>query len=382
MIHLYKNYKDRLHIYKQEADYYNPMWNQFNNFDQLYPKEYLDMYYQIEEYNHEYDKDKIDIIYNITYPYNISITKVPKIVFFTSEFSKLTKSYFNEQLENIEDTNMFFITPSAWSNKGINTEIENRRFKVKTRTITHGVDCNIFKRKDSHEISKARKKYNISEDDILLGNFGSMTENKGMHHILLTLKILVIDKNMTQFKLLLKGTKDLYTSKEFLNLYLQRLSIPESLSRNIIFMDNTLSANGMALLYNCLDLYFSPYIAEGFNLGPLESLACGTRALLPITGSTVEYSRLIQDSAHNSEDQLILYVPSVVREAPGQLQMNVIDIYDIVNVIIKYTDTISRPINNITMMNMRNIIRKNLSWDYVSDRLYDYIKECVENQVF
>jgi hypothetical protein len=52
-------------------------------------------------------------------------------------------------------------------------------------------------------------------------------------------------------------------------------------------------------LYNACDLYISPYIAEGFNLAPLEALASGLPVIISSHGSTHEYITQLYESGGN-----------------------------------------------------------------------------------
>ena len=164
----------------------------------------------------------------------------------------------------------------------------------KNRIITHGVDGSIFKFDVSNRMA-IRKFYKVRDDDILLINIGAMTGNKGMLYILQILHCLVNRLRKLHYKLLLKGTGDLYQSKEMLESYFQHLksnNVMTSdemnllLSDHIIFTDKTLSYSKINDLFNAADLYISPYLAEGFNLTSLEALSAGLPVMISSTGST------------------------------------------------------------------------------------------------
>jgi glycosyltransferase involved in cell wall biosynthesis len=46
----------------------------------------------------------------------------------------------------------------------------------------------------------------------------------------------------------------------------------------------------MCKLYNAADCYLSPYLAEGFNLPALESIACGTPVIVSKGGPTDDFT--------------------------------------------------------------------------------------------
>jgi glycosyltransferase involved in cell wall biosynthesis len=354
IIHLVKNYPE-IKLYMEEYPYFNPDWNNKTNL-RIYPEEYYKILDSIEIYKDE----KVDLVYNITYPYDVSIPDVPKIVFYTAEFSVLTSSYFtgvlHDDLNNrLQDKDLYFHTPSEWSFRGL--------AHTKNKCITHGVDTNIFKKTSAR--TKIRNFYGIKDTDTLLGNMGAMTRNKGILLILEALKILVIDLKQTQYKLLLKGTGDLYKTRDFMDIYIKELRIPEVLlEKHIIFIEDTLTFSALNNLYNALDLYLSPYFAEGFNLQPLECLSTGTTVLLPETGSTVDYtSKIIKVSP----ESLVLIPSNVVKNSMGF--QNEINIQDLLNGILNY----SEPTKHYDAL--RNVVQKELSWDYVSHELVSYFKE-------
>ncbi len=379
LVYLYKNYgpngkikKNGIQFFVEEMPYYQQHW--YNNKKLVYPKEYNEILKSIPIYQGE----EVDLVYSHTYPYNIENThpNIPKCVFYTSEFAKLTDEYFKCNEENIKEYLMYevnkninFACPSLWSSIGMQEYVESNRNKI----ISHGADTAIFKnnKENRHLI---RNKYNIKEDDILMINIGSMTGNKGILLILQTLHILVNKLNDKRYKLLLKGTSDLYQSKQFLEFNLTQLkqaniindSEIENMNKNIIFTDNTLSYNRINDLFNASDLYISPYLAEGFNLVPLEYLASGGHVLIPETGSTKEY---MNDIYNNGGSDFIHYIPSTVVKNNDGLYMNNINLKDIIEKIISIDFH-----KNTNSELMYNYIKNNYSWDAISIQVYDYFE--------
>ena len=358
LIHLKKNYPE-IELYKHEYTYYNKEWETKTNI-----KIHNENYVKILESIPDYKGEDVDLVYNITYPYDITRPKqnVPKIVFYTAEFSVLTSNYFKCETESeiskrILEEKMYFHSPSEWSHKGLS--------HTKNKIITHGVDLEIFK-KDKTNRGKIREFYGIKETDILLGNMGAMTRNKGITLILEVLKILVMDFKRVEYKLLLKGTGDLYKTREFLDIYLKELNIPEEVKKHIIFIEDTFTFKMLNNMYNILDLYLSPYIAEGFNLQPLECIATGTTVLLPETGSTEEYQKKIQKV---SPESVILIKSKVVQTNVGF--QNQLDINDILTGILN----LEKPTEKYK--ELRELIQNELSWDYVSHELYNYFQKVV-----
>jgi len=372
--HLQQNYKGKIIIYVQEMPYFNPKWNDSKKC--VYNKEYTDILSELKQYNGE----QVDLVWSQTYPYDITriSNDIPKCVFYTSEFSKLDTSFFN--ISNVKmyddeyikdylakNDNIYFTSPSKWSSNGLIP------YSKRDRIITHGVDTDIFyKHTDDTIRNKIRKKYGISETDILMINIGAMTGNKGIILILESLNYLVNKMGKCQYKLLLKGSGDLYTSQQFLENDMNRLQCTNEelvkLHKHIIFINDTLSFDRINDLYNAADIYVSPYLCEGFNLTPLEALSAGLDVLVPQTGSTKEY---IQSIYENSGKNYIHYVKSHVIENPMGYQ-NHINVNDVINALINFKK------GNDGYLQMVNYIKEALSWNAVSHLVFNYMNEIVQ----
>ena len=336
IVHLYKKYKDVMDIYIQEMPYFREEWNSVKKL--VYSEEYNDIIRNLKQWNGE----EVDLVYSITYPYDITTVTIndkviPKCVFYTSEFATLEPHYFNPALnfktdQDIKDCVMrndklYMTSPSIWSSLGmVKYGLEDN----KNRVITHGVDTKVFKY-DVSRRKRVREFYKVKDSDILMINIGSMTKNKGMLYILQILNVLVNRIGRKNYKLLLKGTGDLYQSKVFLELYFDELrqanaiSLDEMnvlLTDHIIFTDKTLSCVKMNDLYNAADLYLSPYLAEGFNLAPLEALSSGLPVMISKTGSTHEYTR---DIYKNGGNEHVIYIESEVLTFENGYKQNNID---------------------------------------------------------
>jgi glycosyltransferase involved in cell wall biosynthesis len=391
IVHLFKNHSDKIDFYIEEMPYFRPEWNSSRKL--VYKKEYNDIIKNFKKWNGE----EVDVIYSITYPYNMDMTvingkKIPKCVFYTSEFSTLDPNFFScTQLQLTSDNNitkyiennkeLYMTSPSVWSSMGMkkyNLEDE------KNRIITHGVDGTVFYKNDSSRES-IRNFYKVKGDEILLMNIGAMTQNKGMFLILQALNILVNHLGKTHYKLLLKGTGDLYQSKSFLEIYFAELKkagvlddekMDNLLKNHIIFTDKTLSYEKINDLFNAADLYLSPYIAEGFNLTSLEALSAGTPVVVPITGSTKEY---MNDIYSNGGKKFIYYVNSKVIDVGNDRKQNDIQLMDLLNVIVNNENDIRDwSFKKGDYKIMKKYITEYYSWDHVSDLLYDYLKMIVE----
>jgi glycosyltransferase involved in cell wall biosynthesis len=378
----------------EEMDYYRPEWESTKKM--VFGEENNERLNSLRRWKGE----EVDLVYSITYPYNISNVSIdgktiPKCVFYTSEFSNLDSKYFcfdkmsfasnsdiAEYLGNHQE--IYFTSPSVWSSGGI------KRFGIedeKNRVITHGVNCDIFvKHQDTSVRTQLREFYKIKPDDILMLNIGAMTQNKGVVLMLVALNELVHRRGHKNFKLLLKGTGDLYTSKAFLEVYFEQLQRDNKMTKaevavlledHIIFSDRTVSYERINDLFNAADLYVSPYLAEGFNLVPLEALSAGLPVLVPRTGSTREY---IDDLCKNGGEEYINYVDSQVVIYNDDMKQNDININDLVNTLESRMGSLKEmKTKRFTSHDrLRGYIENNYSWDRVADYLYEYFKYIVE----
>jgi glycosyltransferase involved in cell wall biosynthesis len=222
-------------------------------------------------------------------------------------------------------------------------------------------------------------------------NIGSMTRNKGMLYIIQILNILVNRLGKSYYKLLLKGTGDLYNSKAFLEIYFTELRNANAitsdemnilLKENIIFTDKTLSYEKINDLFNAADLYFSPYFAEGFNLTSLEALSAGLPVVIPETGSTKEYIKNIYD---NGGQEYIFYIPSQVVEDERGFKQNNIDFKNLLDVFLENEVKIrdlqkQRSEGGIdSYKEMKSYIAKEYSWNKVAELMFSYFKYICDN---
>lgn len=385
LVHLVKKYKDDIKIYVDEMPYYRKEWETKKKL--VYGSEYNAIINSFQKWSGQ----EVDLVYSITYPYDITYPyrggHPPKVVFYTSEFAWLDNTFFimdgvvpatvDDVKQHIETHkgSLFFTAPSIWSANGLKEwGVNDNRNKV----ITHGVDPTIFKQLDEESRGRVRGFYRVKDDDILLINIGAMTGNKGVVSMFAALYELV--KEHKNVKLLLKGTGDLYSSKEFVEMYMSSLKkegvlgdddVDNLLENHVIFTDKTMSYSTINELFNAADMYVSPYLAEGFNLTVLESLAAGLPVLVPTTGSTREF---MQDLYEHGGKLFIHYLDSQVGRFTNGMMQNTYKIESLVEVLrafvkgYKYTD------RRDNYGELRSWIVENYSWGRVAEYLWDYFR--------
>ncbi len=269
--------------------------------------------------------------------------------------------------------------------KGALNELEFFKKHPKNRVITHAVDASIYYF-DSNERNTLRNKLNYTDEDVVILSLGSLTANKGIHNLLEMMHVIVNKLKFTKYKLLLKGCDSLYNSSNMLDPYIndiindQRSGITlenmQYLFNNnyIKFTGETLKFDDMRTLYNSCDLYVSPYLAEGFALTPLEALACGRIIVVPMTGSSNDYTDLIIENVPIGRHYIKLIPSRVISfdctTGTGKKYMNEIKLNDLVSTVIRI-DT-KYIYSNYKKNTVVKYIEDTLNWTVVADELMSY----------
>jgi glycosyltransferase involved in cell wall biosynthesis len=393
LVALYKRYGDRIKIFIDEQPYFNERWN--NSKKLVYSEEDNAIIRGFKKWQGE----EVDLVYSITYPYDIRPAiingkSIPKCIFYTSEFAWLNENYFKyttpitdvQTLRAVLGNRQeyYYTAPSVWSHHGLKGFVPDAKNKI----ITHGVNPATFYQLDDIQIrQKVRRFYGVKDSDILLINIGSMTENKGITLILTALHKIVHEHRHLNYKLLLKGSGDLYESQNFVETYFTALvsrgemtnkDVEDLLENHIIFTNKTLSYEKINELFNAADFYISPYLAEGFNLTVLESLSAGLPVVVPKTGSTKEF---VDDIYTNGAgEHYIHYINSQIGKNQYGMHQNIIELDDIVTVLLSLnTTTNSKRHGDSEYRKLRGYISEHYSWERVAELLYEYFMSIVSN---
>jgi len=383
LLALYENYKDRINFYIDERPYYNPEWSKIKKL--VYGDSLNKILMDFQKYNK--DLHKIDLEYRCTYEYDITVKNPwPVCIFYTAEFNNLEPYYFKNnniiQTSLLEITDhihkninkLYFTAPTKWSADGLTfAKIPNNHNKV----ITHGVSSGLLQFKENGR-QMIRNKYNIKDDDIVLLNIGALTGNKSILLILQVLNIIVNRYQKKNYKLILKGSKDLYNSQLIVKGYLDQLpqlnitssEIDNLINNYIILIFDTLTYEEMANLYSAGDLYLSPFIAEGFNLTPLEALSCLRPIVIPETGASIEYAKPIFENDPEINKNFIYFIRSKVIDSSGK-KINEIDGNHFLEIVLNFKKS---PLNSEKLLKYLN---ENYSWSKVSHLLFKYFEEII-----
>jgi glycosyltransferase involved in cell wall biosynthesis len=138
-------------------------------------------------------------------------------------------------------------------------------------------------------VERGKTRQNLNLNGFVFANFSAMTYNKGLD--LLLKAFAIVCETHDECQLLLKGSDNLYPSKQMLEDSLA--SLPDAtrnrVASKISYLGSVLSMADMANMYRAADVYVSPYRAEGFNMPPLEAAACGTPVICTAGGSTDDF---------------------------------------------------------------------------------------------
>lgn len=161
----------------------------------------------------------------------------------------------------------------------------------KIRYVPHGVNPQIFYPPALEDRSLLRSQLNASDDHFVFLNVGAMTWNKGID--LLIRAFAEVRKVHSNARLVLKDNCQLYgfgvddVVKKVYAEYPHLMT--DEVRSSIVLIKSTLSLPQLRLLYGAADAYVSPYRAEGFNLPVIESIACGTPAIVSQGGPTDDF---------------------------------------------------------------------------------------------
>jgi len=232
-----------------------------------------------------------DVVYRINFPLDISESNADRLFVFGSSEYGTTKDFFvGASLKDAcHRDNLNIITPSNWSKIGF---LKAGFKENKIRVIPHGIEPSAFYKSDYINRSFTRKTLNIKSDDFLLLNIGSLTLNKGVDFLLAA--YISLKPKYSNLKLLIKDSSNLYGRKlknvvDLMNKDERFKHLDFSKLEDVLTISKNLNVEQMNRIYNSSDAYVSPYLAEGFNLPPLEAAACGVPIIVSSGGSTDDY---------------------------------------------------------------------------------------------
>ncbi len=354
-----KELKNKSNIFFNDVPFISANWNIKKN-DSGLDEETKNL---INNLNPPSAKKEMDITYRISGPYNFDSNFNSSLLFIfgTCEQKFLDKGfYINGSPEILSKEKKIFIhTPSNWSKEGFIKAGFNEEQVI---VIPHGVDTETFNLLPEEEIKEIKKHYKLNDDDFVLCNIGAMTENKGVDFLIAAYGIL--KKKFKNLKLILKDQSNLYGVKPnyiFNKLRESTLNkkyniINSEMLNDIVIISKNLNLEEIKNIYSITDCYVSPYLAEGFNLTPLEAAACGTKILVTKGGSTDDYFDNCMGFQIESEEKKIhnLY----------QLNPKLDSLVNLLEREIKNKSDTSRK-------NRAKFVHNNFSWKKIAEKLFN-----------
>jgi len=275
-----------LELFHHDLPFFNPSWNEERNahgFD-------APIYRGIAEIPEPPEGHVPDVTYRISFPYRMYPSDSQRLfVFGTSEFLNIDGYVYQDGLqEGLANSNLKVIVPSKWSAEGFQRAgFDDSRISI----IPHGVDPETFKPPNPEVRAAFRRALKIEDHEFAILSVGSMTANKGIK--LLILAYALLRRRHDHVRLVLKDQHNLYgiRAKQLVNeLKVERPAlVDDALDATIIHISQNVTVEQLCGLYGAADCYASPYLAEGFNLPPLEAAACGTPIVVTRGGSTDDY---------------------------------------------------------------------------------------------
>ena len=233
-----------------------------------------------------------------------------------------TNNYKNKKKLFLDVPNMNIVSVSKWLENEINDSFLR---EYPTRVIYNGIDFDKFKPTDSN----LRQKYGIEDKFIILGVASTWDIRKGLNDFIKLSEIL--DNN---FQIIIIGV-----DKK------QKKLLP----KNIIAIERTNNIEELASFYTMADIFFNASIEETFGLPTIESVACGTPAIVYNTTAlpevvNEEYGFIVEKQDVNEVVNVIHKLYS--KRENIKFDNTEIKIFDKENTYSKYIELYEEVINN------------------------------------
>lgn len=234
--------------------------------------------------------EEYDTVYRIGYPFARSRTPAKRVItYIITEFGLSPEAFApgDAAADKFCSGDDLVVTPSNWSKVRL---IDYGFPSGKIHVIPHGVNGDFFFPLSKQERQVFRTDLGVSDENFVFLNLGSLTLNKGVHVLIEAFKR--IRQYYENARLVLKDSSPLYgtTALEFIEDHVKLNGpLPAEVVDSIYLVPPSLSLGEMRLLYGGVDMYVSPYHAEGFNLPVIEAIACGTPAIVTDGGPTDDF---------------------------------------------------------------------------------------------
>jgi len=265
--------KHDLKLFHRDMPFFDAQWSQERN-GHGFPER---AYRKIAEIPAPPGGYAADVSYRIDFPCRLNSSTSKRLyVFGTSEFQNLNGHLYEDRLqEGLDNPDLNIVTSSRWSAEGfLRAGFDESRVLV----VPLGINAEILKPPAPEYRLEFRHALKIEADEFAILLVGAMTANKGIK--LLILAYALLRRKHRHVRLVLKDQHNLYkiAAKDIINQLKaeQPQLVDDALDATIIYISQNVTLDQLSGLYAAADCYASPYLAEGFNLTPLEAAACGT----------------------------------------------------------------------------------------------------------
>jgi len=158
---------------------------------------------------------------------------------------------------------------------GCSTDACNSLFKkskrFEFRIINNTVDIEQYQSVTEDDVDNFKRKFNISENSILLGNVGRIVSHKNILFIIELLNVLV--KKNRNYTFVYAGRED---DKAYHQIVQEKIK-EYNLENNVIYLG---LRDDVSLIMNVIDVFVGTALREGFGLVAVEAQAAGTPSIL------------------------------------------------------------------------------------------------------
>lgn len=239
-----------------------------------------------DDENQQDDDPSVRIIATFPIPYREAIASShPVLVFATIELMHPSLPAAKAQRAPHFPPHVGFLTPSSWSATGLAAwGVPRDQIYV----VPHTVDTSVFTPFSEEDRATLRKELNF-EGKLVFLSVGSMTDNKNPKLLIEAFVEFVnadLENRLLNAVLILKGSGMYKGIGEEVQTLVDEI---KKQGAQIVLTWSDVEVEGMVQMYAAADAYIAPYKYEGFNLPPLEAIACGTPAIVTSGGATDAY---------------------------------------------------------------------------------------------
>lgn len=355
MVNQYQLLQLRRHpiqLFHLDRPFYNAEWSRERNAAGFSESKYR----EISEIPAPSEENWPEATYRIDFPYRFSASRSRRLyVFGTSEFQNIDAHVEEGQLqEGLDNQDLKIITTSNWSAEGfLRAGFDASRVLI----VPLGIDPEIFRPITPASKAAIRGALEVADGQFAILSVGAMTENKGIHWLIFAYALL--RRIHPHVRLILKDQSNLYNIRArdiVARLKAQQPQLVDAaLEASIVYISQNLTVDQLSGLYGAVDCYASPYMAEGFNLTPLEAAACGTPIVVTEGGSTDDY-------AHES---FALKIDSILRSHERSFWVEP----QVESLVQQLTRLVEGRAEKLDQVEALKYIRSNFSWQSVVNNL-------------